>query len=350
LPRVLTLLREIAEEYRAADGVSKRMQRLIASWGRCLRIMTSRVDDDSLSRWKDDALNDICGRQLSVCSYFFDLSKLQLRPNAESASAITFTVEGPLLSIPLAWLPFEGRPVFLQAESVSTVLSLTLQSVAKARGGADPKIAAVFCGLWEQRNIRHSCGFPILWRGVRSWTERNKAAFVGYCDDPALTPKNFGLATRSRSFDVAVLACHGVDGGSAIEFAGESYGEAAALWRGEGRFTPNVLFVLLSCSVGRLRQSSVIEVHGLYSRILANGGCNVVAPKWDVDDCYGAAFLLEFLDELEASRRRNEGAGIALNEARKKAWRRYLSLLDASEAEKARCHHAIAAFEYYGRS
>jgi hypothetical protein len=350
LPRVLALLREIGKECNEADGVTKKMQRLIASWERCLRIVTARIGDDSLLRWKDDALNDICSRQLSVCSYFFDLSTLQLPPATESASAITFTVEGPLLSIPLAWLPFAGQPVFLKADSVSTVLSLTLQSVTKARRVSGSKFSSVFCGLWEQPLSRHSSGFPILWRGVRSWTERNGSAFMGYCDDPALTPNSFVEATRSQTFDVAVLACHGVDGGSAIEFSGGAFGSPAAQWRGEGSFNPKVLFVLLSCSVGRLRQSSITEVHGLYSRILANGGCNVVAPKWDVDDCYGSVFLLEFLDELEASQGRRQDAGIAFNKARKKAWGRYLSVLETSEAENARCHHAISAFEYYGRS
>jgi CHAT domain-containing protein len=304
-------------------------------------------------QWKDKSLNNVCSRQLAVCSYFFDLSELENHIESTSQLKLLFSVEGPLHSVPLSWLSYHGRPIFEEADATNVAISLTLHRHQRLRETSKMNRSSVFCGLWEQPGQRKSFGFPILWRGVQRWSEKNgsgrhKKVCYGCCDDPLLTPENLISATHSKKCDILILAGHGADGKFGIEFSGGEHHSPASLWRGEGDFSNCSLIILLSCSVGRLRHSSITDVQGLYTRILANGGGNVVAAKWDVDDCYGASFLLEFLDEYALINRRNETLGVAFNNARKKAWKRYLSQLSSKEVEEAKCHHAIAAFDYFG--
>ncbi|EDL59245.1 CHAT domain-containing protein [Gimesia maris] len=353
-PRILNLLRAIRDEFFSDNGNSdNRLLRLYAAWKQCYEYLSQDGDDSSIMQWKDKSLNNVCSRQLAVCSYFFDLSELENHIESTSQLKMLFSVEGPLHSVPLSWLSYRGRPIFEEADATNVAISLTLHRHQRMRETSKMNRPSVFCGLWEQPGQRKSFGFPILWRGVQRWSEKNgngrhEQVCYGCCDDPLLTPKNLISATHSKKCDIFILAGHGVDGKFGIEFSGGQSHSPASLWRGEGDFSNCSLIVLLSCSVGRLRHSSITDVQGLYTRILANGGGNVVAAKWDVDDCYGASFLLEFLDEYALINRRNETLGVAFNNARKKAWKRYLSQLSSKEVEKAKCHHAIAAFDYFG--
>lgn len=346
-PRILALLREIELEIRVPQTASCRLKRLQTAWERCYRCLLGKPVEQSLMKWKDSCLNEICGKKLAISRYFFDLSALEIQTEASSETALTFTVEGPLLSVPVSWLTYAGYPIFAQVKSTSVALSLTLHAHKSKKERAHSRLGSVLCGVWEQPNARNSHGFPMLWRGVSAWAEKSKRRlFLGICDDPLLTPENFVSATNSGRFDVIVLGGHGVEAESGIEFCGGE-NTPPIVWRGEGSFHGCEVLVLLSCSVGRLKQASLTDVKGLYTRILLSGGKSIVAAQWDVDDCYGAVFLLEFLAECSSDLMQGQGMAAAFNIARKKAWHRYSSQTLSSQTE-LNCHHAISAFEFYG--
>ncbi|MFN9827417.1 MAG: CHAT domain-containing protein, partial [Planctomyces sp.] len=135
-----------------------------------------------------------------------------------------------------------------------------------------------------------------------------------------------------------------------IQLAGNTGESAGELWRGTGDFKNCGLLVLLACSMGRLHQQSQTEVDGIYASILAHGGRSLIAPRWDVDDLFSAAFILEFLNSLPQDLRQisNSPCGPVFNNVRKAAWRRWLCSQPTPAPDKVCCHHTISAFEFFG--
>ena len=324
-------------------------------WEKCRKILASSPPCDLWAAWKDETLNSICSVQQRICSWFFDLTPLKLRPQELAGCSILTATEGPLLPIPVTWLPFHGAPLFTHCHSATATISLLLhrqkQSHTKPVMRQQP---ATLCTLWEQPKKRRSMGIPLFYRGLQallqSRSQTQAVRLQTLCDTPIATPDNLAACTIGQAFDLLVVAGHGVAARQGIQLAGAAGGTSSQIWRGSGDFQHCGLIVLMACSMGRLHQYNHTEVDGLYASIVAHGGRSVIAPRWDVDDVMSATFLLDFLCLLPADFRelQQQPIGPVFNAARKKAWQSWVDSMSTQQAAEICCHHTLAAYEFFG--
>ncbi|MFN6334214.1 MAG: CHAT domain-containing protein [Planctomyces sp.] len=351
-PRLTALLPAVSDNPGSGEMSDQKKRE---SWSKCKQILESQTPPDCWAAWKDQTLNAACTEQLQTVSQFINLSRCNIHPSQLADCSVLTNAEGPLLAVPLTWLPFHGAPLFTHARTAGVAISMQLQALARTAVAApQPQSASVLCALWEHPKARRSMGIPLFWRGLHSLLHNDQKSIstriLALCDQPRATPVNLASCSTLHSPDLIVVAGHGFAARRGIQLAGNTGESAGELWRGNGDFKNCGLLVLLACSMGRLHQQSQTEVDGIYASILAHGGRSLIAPRWDVDDLFSAAFILEFLNSLPQDLRQisNSPCGPVFNNVRKAAWRRWLCSQPTPAPDKVCCHHTISAFEFFG--
>ena len=282
---------------------------------------------------------------LAALASDLDLSSLWGQQEAEidwGTSDVLFQVQGPLLAMPLAWLPFGGGRLFDRVASTSTVLSLTLRHFAEQCAGEKPMPSPRLLSVqWEEPDNRcEAHGLPLLHAGLHRLADDHTWELWSLGDDPPASIAHLCSALRER-FGLVVIGAHGVCDQAGVKLSN------TMPWCGEGTDLSDIdLLILVSCAVGRLTQSGDRDVEGLYARLAVHGARCVAAARWPIADLEAAVLVVEFVNEYlrELARTgvvRPFDRARALNRARRR------TLYGGSLPVRVSFHQA-AAFEMYG--
>ena len=341
-------LRELAKEWPtlALSG------QILLEWLMAYSPEPKPFPDEAWEQWNANLqirhrieLNTASSQHLAALVAEWDLSNLwvqdQLPINWEDAD-ILFQVQGALLAMPLAWLPFGGRPLYQQVASTGEVISLTLRHDSYRRVGdqVKPNPLALSAQWEEPRNRLHAHGLPLLHAGIRRLAEDYGCKARSLGDDPQASMSNLCIALREK-FGLVVVGAHGDNTHAGVKLRDEEP------WCGDDADLNDVdLLILCSCAVGRLTQRGHRDVEGMYARLAVHGARCVVAARWPIADLEAAVLLGEFLNEYFKVQR---GKGVvqlfdrarAFNRARRNLLEQRCPLLGISL-------HLAAAFEMYG--
>lgn len=277
---------------------------------------------------------------------------------------LIFTMPGPLLAMPLAWLDLGGEPLFRRSASTSTVCSLTLREwSAEKRRQKGPISRKLLSAHWEEPAARlHARGLPYLHHQLRECCSMKGWSVWSLGDDPRLTRGNFtaGLNDPQRQFGIVVVGGHGDINRAGVrlappeELAPDSlsadqqfaWREEAAHWCGDGADLSNVdLLILVACAVGRLNQEGDRDVEGLYTQLVRQGASAVIGARWPISDIEAAEFVAQMVREYiveigERPQLESFERARAFNRARRQ-------VLDRTNHRRVTFHQA-AAFDFYG--
>lgn len=262
---------------------------------------------------------------------------------------ILFQVQGPLLTMPLAWLDFGSKPLFEQVASTSSAISLAMRQTAHNRAGANATIPHRLLSLhWIEPNEReHHRGLPLLHTTARQQATDAKWEIRTLGDEPIASVTNLSEALN-ESFGIVIIGAHGVGSveGEYVATPGVQLANSES-WCGERTNLGNVdTLILCCCAVGRLNQNGQSDVEGMYARLAAHGARCVVAARWQIADFEAALLLGEFLSNFFSMENTQKGMrpfdrARAFNIARKK-------LLSSADSLMTITHHLASAFEIYG--
>lgn len=254
---------------------------------------------------------------------------------------VLFQVSGPLLVMPLAWLPLDGTPLYQAVASSSSIVSLSLlHHTANAITAPAAPSKRMLSVIWEEPSNRpRAHGLPLLHAVSRRLAKDNKWDWRALGDQPKANAANLEAALI-ESFDVVIVGAHGDAGTAAVSLADGSVWDAAHANRIETE-----LLVLCCCAVGRLTQNAFEDVQGLCARLSQRGTKCLVAARWPIADLEAAILLKHFLSfyfENTSSEQRSMFANArAFNKARKCAMQETIGSLVCGRS-------LIGAFEIYG--
>lgn len=288
---------------------------------------------------------DVAHRELVQClSNELDLTNLaQCRASINwTTTDVLFQVQGPLLAMPLAWLPFRGRGLFRSVASTSTSVSLALREETRSRIGNNVKPnKSILSTHWEEPSNRDNAhGLPLLHAAVHRLAAEYDFEAHSLGDDPPASIDNL-LNLLQQQFGVVVIGAHGGETAPGIKLRDEF------LWCGENADLSSVdVLILCCCAVGRLTQEGGRDVEGMYSRLAAHGARCTVAARWVIADQESAIFMGEFLKQyLHSYRKQNKvrpfDRARALNRARRNVISGRCSSIPVGQ-------HAVGAFEMFG--
>jgi hypothetical protein len=250
------------------------------------------------------------------------------------------TVDGPLLALPVEWLPVQDRTLASCFKSISTVLSVSIASLAASCRPDQPAQKKLLCAVWEQHiRRRRNDALAAMRIGVTSESANDGWATTLICDDPLATPQCIEHVLQQSHHRIVVLGGHGLYDRAGLALA--SPRGKNKLWHGNGDFSQTELLFLCACAVGRMKESTAGDIRGMYTRFLVNGGTLFCGARWLIDSHYSVLFTLEVLKEVRKLEAGQEPFWIAraINRVRQ----RFLAL-------HPQTHHAISAFGVFGVS
>jgi hypothetical protein len=258
---------------------------------------------------------------------------------------IVFQVQGPLLTAPLAWLPFGGREMFRQVASTSTIVSLTLRHLAdqEARAAGAPAPRMLSAHWLPAQDWKRMLGLANLHEALLRIAPLHGWQVCGLGTAPPASAHNLRtlFANQQSPFGLVVVGGHGDEHAAGVALSD-------GLWCGDGADLSRVdLLLLVACAVGRLHEEdNSRDIKGLYTQLAAHRCRSVIAARWPIADTEAATFAAEVVHRYLAALR--GGAPVpfarsrALNQARRE-------LVDHPSNAVRVSSHVASAFEIFGR-
>jgi hypothetical protein len=292
-------------------------------------------------------LDRATGQHLQALQAEVNLEPLwQALPHGQWADCdIVFQVQGPLLTAPLAWLPFGGREMFRQVASTSTIVSLTLRHLAdqEARVAGVPAPRMLSAHWLPAPDWKRMLGLANLHEALLRIAPPHGWQVCGLGTAPPASAHNLRalFANQQPPFGLVVVGGHGDDHAAGVALSD-------GLWCGDGVDLSRVdLLLLVACAVGRLHEEdNSRDIKGLYTQLAAHRCRSVIAARWPIADTEAATFAAEVVHHYLLALRGDAPGPFArsraLNQARRK-------LVDHPSDAVRVSSHVASAFEIFGR-
>lgn len=224
-----------------------------------------------------------------------------------------------LQAVPWSHVLLAGNPLFQHVLAIRHSLSLlvdTLQSEVKSsqETGAQDN---VFVASWFDPTKTES------WFDARELHRRLKdlgLRYYGVAEAPQASASTVISGLQQRDYVAAVILAHGSRGG--LILAPEGDNRDSRQWNGEGGNLGGVeLFVIASCSLGRLEENANRDWDGFCAKQVASGARSQLACLWPVKPAESVDFACNVVENyirLRTANSRDDGAWLraeALNAA-----------------------------------
>jgi tetratricopeptide (TPR) repeat protein len=210
-----------------------------------------------------------------------------------AATDLVFQLDDALHEVPMAHLPIAGLPLFRRVRSVRQSLSVLLTEIQQEieRQAPDPGPRLMTVSWFEDADrLGVHRGNVLLHRGQAELAERF-----------AMDWYSAGVEPPGRAGSVrAGLERYG--GFRAVTLCGHGHPDLGVKladpepWRGQGCPLDQVeLLILVSCSVGSLRENGTRDVEGLVVELAIHRARAVLACRWPVHSCAAPVFANEVI-------------------------------------------------------
>lgn len=281
------------------------IERILAGWKATVSLLRYDWSDSTDMPNQDVILNQSCRTHLESVLVDFNIESIADFKGIHKKD-IVFTVDGPLVSVPIDWLPINGEPLFKIARSVSVLLSTSLAVTPPQVDDRDLPEREVFAAIWAQKRNVHD-GLNVLHARLHQLTEKTKGQLLGWrcrtaVDEPKATRKAIESTLRSSAFPIVLFGAHGLVGGggkkSRIMLYQDDNDKVKEIWEGSGDLRSNELVLLCACIVGRMFEDDASDIRGLYTEVLVRGARTFCGARWSIHQAYAALFCIEIVKQL----------------------------------------------------
>ena len=284
------------------------IDRLVSGWKEIVSLLrTDWLDGSEPAAWprQDEILNRACKTHLESISYDLNLDSI-CNLLTEREHDIVFTLDGPLVSVPVDSLPVDGRPLFELARSVTVLLSTGLAVTPAREDGRAAPNREMFAAVWLPQDERsRDDGLNYLQTKLQLLTNERQAtnasswSIRSAVDRPLATSRAIECTLRSQGFPIVVIAGNGAVGRgsrkSRVLCAGS---EGIVTWEGAGDLRSNELLLLCACLVGRMYDAGAGNVRGLSTELLVRGCRVFFGARWKIHAAYAATLSARIVDRL----------------------------------------------------
>ncbi len=272
-----------------------------------------------------------------------------MAPHLGPETDVAFQVDGPLYTVPTAHLSIGGRPLYQQTRSTRSILSILFDVLQKEAerdfSSQDSRSRRMLCV--SHFSAEDPVGKCAAWlhHGQFRLAQMHGMECWAAAERPPGTQGAISAAfSTGKSFRTMTVCGHGsTEAGVALQDGN---------WEGGGCDLSLVDWLLLvSCSVGRLGQSSDLDVEGFCVKLAMHRALSVLACRWPVQSVEAVAFANEIVHQYLQLRNAGHRAGDrgclrarALNLARQK----FLGEDGQSSGHPLVGLNTGAAFELYG--
>ena len=285
--------------------------------------------DAATDRLMDDVRADFdLGRALGRVSGLPDLGRID----------VVFEVDGPLLNVPLAFLPYGDRPLFEVVASTSVSPTAPAQPVAA--DGAPKGLGRIISAQWLPRDEwRRMTGLAHAAAGLDRVARRHGWEIMHLADRPQARRAAVDACVNASEQAVLVTGGHGCTTPQGVHLAD-------GVWRGAGSNLANVvMLVLVACSAGRRTDDELRDVDNSVCTWFARGARHVIAPRWPIADREAATLAVELVNRYLLERRSGSPAWVSAARALNAARRDLLNNPPRPDCRISR--HLAAAFDSY---
>ncbi len=290
------------------------------------------------------ALDAATQRFLDDAGQLAELHHLDLPPDRD----LVLQVDELLHSVPLAFLPVNGRPLYGQVKSIRTTLGLLMdasQANLEETSAASPGRLLVLSH--DQHDSEALPGMARLHLEMeRIGKEQNCETLAASFQTPATAGVLRAALDVDPRFDVVTICGHGSSERAGVVLGAPDKQPKGELWQGAGCDLSGVDWLfLVSCSIGRVEQTGERDAEGFAVELALHGARSMAAFRWPVSSNEAPAFAAEAIERYLKSRRQGLTGPLrarALNDARR------FFLDGAGESGQKASLHTIAACELYG--
>jgi hypothetical protein len=261
-------------------------------------------------------------------------------------SEVVVQADDALHAVPFAWLPVRGRPLHQRVTSLRCSLAPLmdgLQAEIEDRASGEMPRRLLSLSWFAPRDAARPGG---LWlhHGQLRLAELHGCEGLAGADGQGGSVGALRAALDQGGLATAAICGHGDFERAGIVLGGNG-GNGEILWQGGGCDLSGAEWLLLvSCSIGRVRQGGDLDVEGFCVQLAAHRARSVLACRWPVSAAEAAAFASEVTHQYLELRKENPGspAGLrarALARARRRLAGRGVAPIGLNTA---------AAFELYG--
>jgi hypothetical protein len=222
----------------------------------------------------------------------------RLAPALSPELDIIVQFDDTLHTVPIAHLPVAGEPLFRRVRSVRssiTLLMTALQLETEKEIGQDSPASERLLSV-SHFKAGDRAGHGALWlqHGFSVLAGQHGLEAFAAADEPA---GSLGLLRTAlddlQRFRVLAICGHGSLHSSGIALK-QDENDFASLWQGDGCDLSGVEWLwMVSCSIGRLKQSGDLDVEGFCVRLALHRSRSVAAFRWPVDSVEAVALVNE---------------------------------------------------------